>query len=147
MTLKELKLGLMEIMQTRFPKSKYKYYSMAVMENYERPCFFTQIKPIDEKPENHNSRSHQLVLYITYFQKKADESEMLDVIQELEDLFGLCVKIGDKSVNVMSFDWNYVGTDRNVPEIAVELQYLTKIERQETAPVMEQVILKKEMEE
>ena len=147
MTLKELKLGLIEMMQTKFPKSKYKYYSMAVMENYGRPCFFTQIKPIDEKTENYNSRSHQLVFYITYFQKEADESEVLDVIQELEDLFCMCVKIGDKSVNVMSFDWNYVGTDRNVPEIAIELQYLTKIERKETAPVMEQVILKKEMEE
>lgn len=147
MTIKELKFGLMELMQTKFPKSKYKYYSMAVVENYDRPCFFTQIKPIDEKPENYNSRSHQLVFYITYFQKKADESEMLDTIQELEDLFGMCVKIGDKSVNVMSFDWNYVGTDRNVPEIAIELQYLTKIERKEAAPVMEQVILKKEMEE
>lgn len=147
MTYTELKKGILELLQSKFPKNKYKYYSMAVVEKYDRPCFFVQLKPIDTRAENHNSRFHQMAVYITFFQKEIDEGKMLNTIQEIQDLFGLNVKIGEKSVNVMDFSWNYVGTDRNIPEIVIELQYLTQIERDTSAPLLERLVFEKEMEE
>lgn len=146
MTLIELKSGLNQLLQRQFPKPKYKYYSMAVIEGYDRPCFFTQIRPVDISPANYNTRHCQVMFYITYLQEQANETEILDFIQIMENLFGLAVQIGTQSVNVLDFGWNYVGTDRNIPEIAVELEWMDKIEHQHDAPLVEQIMIKNEME-
>lgn len=119
---------------------------MAVVENYERPCFFTQLLPVDMRPENYNSRRNEVVFYITILLDEADEARMLDMIQRIRDLFGLNVMIGDKSVNVTDFDWNYAGTDRNIPELSVSLEWLDRIEHKNDAPVVERVITNNEVE-
>lgn len=134
-------------MQIKYPTTKYKYYSMAVVEGYDRPCFFTQIRPINTSPVNYNTCHHQVVFYITILQKQVDEEEMLRMIQEIQDLFGLNVKIGEKSLNVTDFDWQYAGTDRNVPEVSIELEWLEKIVHEVNEPLVERVITEKEMEE
>ena len=72
---------------------------------------------------------------------------MLRMIQEIQDLFGLNVKIGEKSLYVIDFDWQYAGTDRNVPEVSIELEWLEKIVHEINEPLIEQVITEKEMEE
>lgn len=59
MTLLEVKKGLLARMKEAFPTSKYKYYSMAVSEGFQRPCFFTQLKPTDTSPRNYNTRNMQ----------------------------------------------------------------------------------------
>lgn len=145
MTLTELKAGLVELLKTKYPKCKY--YSTAVVENYSRPCFFTQLKPVDTGAENYNSRKNRMVFYITYMPERADEAETLHVIGELRDLFGLYVKIAGRVVYVENFDWNYIGTDRNIPEMSVELYWLDRIEHNTDAPVIEQVVTSKKMEE
>lgn len=145
MTLTELKGGLLALLKTKYPE--YKYYSTAVVENYDRPCFFTQLKPVDTRVENYNSRRNRMIFYITYMPKRVDEAESLRMIQEMRDLFGLYVKIGGRVVYVESFDWNYIGTDRTIPEMSVELYWLDRIEHNTDAPVIEQVVTSKEMEE
>lgn len=72
---------------------------------------------------------------------------MLRMIQEVQDLFGLNVKIEKKSLNVTDFDWQYAGTDRNVPEISIGLEWLEKIVHEVNEPLVERVITEKEMEE
>ena len=126
-------------METIFPKSEYKYYSMDVVEGFDRPCFFTQLKPVDTNPQNFNTRNNILTFYITHFQKEVDEYEMLSVIDQLRNLFGLAVKIGDRAVKVDNFEWDYVGTDRNIVEISVDIQWMDKIERVETEEIVEKI--------
>ncbi len=145
MTLTELKAGLIGILKTKYPK--YKYYSTAVVENYDRPCFFTQLKPIDMGTENYNSRKNRVVFYITYMAKTAKESEALRMIDEIRDLFGMYVKIAGRVAYVDGFDWNFVGTDKNIPEMSVELYWLDRIEHPADAPAIERVVTNKEMEE
>ena len=145
MTLTELKGGLLALLKTIYPK--YKYYSAAVVEGYDRPCFFTQLKPVDMGTENYNSRKNRMIFYITYMPKRVDEAESLCMIQEMRDLFGMYVKIGGRVVYVESFDWNFIGTDRNILEMSVELYWLDRIEHNTDAPVIEQVVTSKEMEE
>ena len=79
MTLLEVKKGLLAKMKEAFPASKYKYYSTAVSEGFQRPCFFTQLKPTDTSPRNYNSRNMQATLYITFFQRSVDEAESLEI--------------------------------------------------------------------
>jgi hypothetical protein len=146
MTLKELKAGLLARLQTKYPADQYHYYSMAVVEGYERPCFFTQVKPTLSDPENRSSRKNQVTLYINFLQKEVNEAEMLDMIEGIRDLFGLYVQINDRAVDVTGFDWDFVGTDRNIPELSVDLEWMDNIGHEDTEPTIESVQTTTEME-
>lgn len=136
MTISELKKGLLEKMQSIFPKEKYKYYSMAVVEGYKRPSFFTSIKPVRMEPVNYNSRINVVTFYINYMQLHIDEAAALDVIQKIRDLFGLSVKINDRYVDVIGFDYDFIGTEQNIPEISIELEWMDQIEHVNNQPLM-----------
>lgn len=128
MTLVEIKKGLLKHMMSLFPNDKYKYYSMDVIEGFDRPCFFTQLKPVETDPQNYNSRNNVLTFYINYFQVEVDEMDMLEKIDLLRNTFGLAVKIGVRAVKVSNFTWNFIGTDRNALEISFDIQWMDKIE-------------------
>lgn len=147
MTVSDVKKGFLDRMKTAFPETEYTYYSMDVKEGFERPCFFTQIKPMDNKAANYNSRRTQATLYIDYLQETIDEADFLDVIQELQDTFGLAVRIGDRAVHVTDFDWDYIGTGKNAAEIAVGLEWGTRIKHDNKLPVMESARFNTGMEE
>lgn len=147
MTIAEVKAGLLAKMQTIFPESKWKYYGMDVVEGFERPCFFTQLKLVDSSPSNFNSRNIQATFYINVMQKSIDEADALDLIQRLQDLFGLAVRIGDRAVHVTNMDYDFIGTDRNIPEISFDLEWGAEISHKENLPLMESAEIKQNMED
>ncbi len=146
MKLTELKAGVIRILKTKYPAKKYKYYGMDVVEQYTRPCFFIQLVPVKMEPENYNSQFNQINMHITIMQKSIDEAEMLDMIQTIHELFGLHIQIGDRAIKVTSFDWEYAGTERNIPEISITLEWIDKIEHVNSAPLMKKVHIKRELE-
>lgn len=147
MTLAELKKGLLELMSTIYPNTEYKYYAMDVVEGFQRPCFFTQLKPVDTDPNNYNTRNNKLTFYIDYFQLEVDEADMLDKIDKLRNLFGLSINISNRAVKVSGYEWDFVGTERNVAEIRVDLQWSDLIPHDRTAPLIEHVETEIETEE
>ena len=147
MTILEVKKGLLDKMKTIFPEEKFGYYGLDVIEGYKRPCFFTQIKPVEISPFNYNSKKIQATLYIDYMQKTIDEVDALSVIQQLEDLFGLSVKIYDRAVYINGFDWDFVVTNKNITEITVDLEWHVRISHNETFPIMETANITTDMEE
>ena len=147
MTILEVKKGMLLQMQKILPKSKYKYYAKAVVEEYQRPSFFTQIVPLQMEPENYNSRSNVATFYIAYMQESADEADALEVIQRIRDTFGLYVMVGNRAVKITDFEYSFAGTERNIPEITMNLEWMDRIEHKETDQVMESLILKRKMKE
>ena len=145
MTLIELKKGLIELLQTIFPD--YNYYSMEVVEDYDRPCFFTQLKPTNTQAKNYNTKNNQMTFYIDYLQEQIDEVDMLETIDKLRNLFELSVRIKDRSIDVEGFDWDFVGTKRNILEVSIDLQWDEKIEHLDNSPLIESVEMHNEMEE
>ena len=75
------------------------------------------------------------------------EMDMLDKIDEIKKLFGTHVKINDRALDVTSFEYDFIGTDRNILEISIELEWMEKIEQINTQPVMESAFFNTEMEE
>jgi hypothetical protein len=71
---------------------------------------------------------------------------MLDMIEGIRDLFGLYVQINDRAVDVTGFDWDFVGTDRNIPELSVDLEWMDNIGHEDTEPTIESVQTTTEME-
>lgn len=147
MTLSELKKGLLSLMQTIYPETEYKYYGMDVSEGFERPSFFTQIKPVEMDPNNYNSRNNRVTFFIDYMQEIVDEVDALDKIQQIRDSFGLAVKIGDRAVKVVSYDYEFIGTERNIPEISIDLEWMDRIDHTENLPLMESAEINQEMME
>ena len=147
MTLSELKKGLLSLMQTIYPETEYKYYGMDVSEGFERPSFFTQIKPVDMDPNNYNSRNNRVTFFIDYMQEIVDEVDALDKIQQIRDSFGLAEKIGDRAVKVVSYDYDFIGTERNIPEISIDLEWMDRIDHTENLPLMESAEINQEMME
>lgn len=147
MTLSELKKGLLSLMQTIYPETEYKYYGMDVSEGFERPSFFTQIKPVEMDPNNYNSRNNRVTFFIDYMQEIVDEVDALDKIQQIRDSFGLAVKIGDRAVKVVSYDYDFIGTERNIPEISIDLEWMDRIDHTENLPLMESAEINQEMME
>lgn len=145
MTLREVKSGIVSMIHNQFPAIKI--YSLAVVENYKRPAFFIQLKPNTMEPTNYNSRYNQMTLYIDYMQNVIDEGDALDVIEGLRDLFGLSITIEDRSIHVTGFDYDFVGTDRNIPEISIDLEWTDRIDHLVTEPTMENMALNEQLEE
>lgn len=134
MTLGEVKKGILALLESRYPKEKYKYYSKAVVKGFTRPCFFTQMIPSNITPENYNTRKLTVLFYITIFQDTIDEADALDMIDSIQNLFGLAVKIGDRAIDVTNYNWSFIGNDQNIPEIVVTLDWMDEIIRDEEKP-------------
>jgi hypothetical protein len=120
---------------------------MAVREAYERPSFFTLLKPVNMAANNYNTRSNQVMFIINYMQTEIDEAEALEVIEQLRDLFGLYVKVGDRAVKVTAFDFDFVGSEQNIPEITVDLEWHDRIDHDVDLPVMESAEINKNLTE
>lgn len=120
---------------------------MAVSEGFDRPSFFTQIKPVEMNPTNYNSRYNRVTFYIDYMQKSVDEVDALDTIQKLRDLFGLAAEIGNRAVKVVSFDYDFIGTERNIPEISIDFEWMDRIEHVVNEPLMESAEINRKLEE
>lgn len=118
-----------------------------VVENYERPCFFTQIVPVSNQGENYNTRKKVVLFYITIFQNEVDEAEALDMIDTIQDLFGLAVKIKDRAVDVTDFDWQWIGTEKYVPELSITLEWYDDIIHEDDSPIIGSVAINSRLEE
>jgi hypothetical protein len=126
-------------LQTLFPN--HNIYSIARVERLERPAFFFSIKPVVVEPSNRRTRHNVLSLYIDYFQAVKDEADIYDTVTKIRDALGWSYAVGDKGeyVNVMEYDWDFVGSERNVLEINVTLEYFDTVNNDETAPLIEDV--------
>lgn len=145
MNLIELKKGLIDLMTSLYPN--HNFYAQDVVEKYERPAFFTQLRSVTMDPVNYNARRNVVAFYVYYMQEIADEVDALEVIESLRNLFGLAIKIGDRSVKVNDFDFDFVGTEREIPMITVTLEWNDRISHIESAPIMESAEIIYHMEE
>lgn len=147
MTFSEVKKGLLDKMKKVFPENKYHYYSTAVVENYDRPCFFTQLHVIGNKPETYNSRKIQAAFYIDYRQKENDEADNLQVAEKLQEVFGFAVIIKERAIDVTDVTWDFVGKNRNILEVEVGLEWSKNVEHPEDAPMIESAEFNSRLEE
>lgn len=144
MTLSEIKKACIGVMKTKYPTSTYKYYSNAVVEKYERPCFFTELN-IDQSEPASSGADHFLATFsIEVLQDVVDEAKALEIASTLKKAFGRYVMIKqigepDRAVKVKSFESEFSGTEDNIPIISVTLEWYGSVLETETADKMETV--------
>ena len=118
-------------------------------EKIERPSFVTQIRPIIMEPVNYNSRNNVVALTVTYFQKVASEPDALKVIQTIRDLFGLAVRVRledeTRAVKVTEFEYDFIGTERNIPQITITMEWMDVIAHPDDSELMKNLALNEEL--
>lgn len=158
MTYAELKAGLNALLQSVYPMSSedpkvktYTYYGLEVIEGYERPCFFTRLETGESRPENKSTLYHRLTFNIMYIPEETDEIDMMEKVDTIRELFELGARITTATesrwVDFKGFDFGFDGSERDILEISVDLEYLSNIRKPETAPLMKDVNLKMEVNE
>ncbi|MCI8408705.1 MAG: hypothetical protein HFJ09_05460 [Lachnospiraceae bacterium] len=143
MTLIEVKKGLNEALQTLYQPPKYQFYGVDVVEGYQRPCFFTKLQSIQMQPENYNTYFNQAAFYITYMQKEVDEVDIMKKVEEIKELFKLYIKIGKRAIDVTNFDYDFIGNDKNILEISIDLEWMDRIEHKTNQPLMADFFIRK----
>lgn len=147
MKFSEVKAGLNAVLQKKFPivsedpkVQTYAYYGLEVVEGYETPCFFTRLETGESRPSNKSTLYHSLIFSITYFPAETDEIDMMDKLDTIRELFelGCYVQTGTEKryLDCQDFDWGFDGTERDILEISVTLEYLTDIRKPVTAELM-----------
>ena len=147
MTYTELKAGLNAHLQTIYPMvsndenvSTYSYYGLEIVEGYQTPCFFTRLETGESRPANKSTLYHRLTYTIMYFPTNIDEIDLMEKVDNIRSLFELGVTSDTgtekRTVDCIGFDWGFGGTDRDILEISVDLEYLTDIRPPETADIM-----------
>lgn len=123
------------MLKEEFPEMAF--YGNSVVENMKRPCMFLQWRPVEVGPSNYWSRQNKVAMYITYYQKVKDDSDILDKVQRIRDLFGLYITVDDRAVDVGDIDIDYIGVQRNIPQLNVDFCWHDKIDHTPTEPLME----------
>lgn len=148
MTFAEIKAAFISKMKTKYPVSDYKYYSNSVVEKFTRPSFFTELT-LDRSEVASSDVHHFLGTFsIEILQDVVDEAKALEISATLQGAFGKAVMVGDRAVKVVGYDFEFAGTEDNIPVITVNLDWYDVLPKtSETYPMMEAVNLELEMEE
>lgn len=136
-TLADVEKQIASLLAKQFPGMKF--YDNAVIERLKRPCMILQWRPVKLGPSNYNTRQNKVVMYITYYQTVKDDADTLDKVQQIRDLFGLYIKVGDRAVDTGDIDFNYIGSERNIPQISIDFCWSDKIKHPDDAPLMEYI--------
>jgi hypothetical protein len=155
-TYTELKAGLNAVLQEAYPMTSddpqvatYEYYGLEVVEGYTTPCFFTRLETGESRPENHSTLYHRLTYSIMYIPPEIDEIDLMSKVDTIRSLFELGAEIKTATetrwVDFKSFDWGFGGSERDILEISIDLEYLTDIRKPESAELMKDAELKMEV--
>lgn len=145
MTLIDIKRALIKMMQSIYPASKYRYYSKEVVERFVRPCFFTELTVDSAEPSSAGADQYQGTFSIEILQDVIDEAEAMRIYSDIRAAFGRYFMVDDsetgksRAVKVRSYDFDFVGTDDNVPVIMVNLDWFDRVDRIEPADMIEDV--------
>ena len=144
MTLSDIKKACLLVMKTKYPTSKYKYYSNAVVEKYERPCFFTELNVDHAEPASSGTDHIQATFSIEILQDVVDEAKAFEIADTLRTTFGryfIVQKTGqpNRAVDVTGYDFEFAGTDDNIPVISFTLDWYENAMKTETADLMEDI--------
>lgn len=143
----QLKAGLNAHLQTVYPMvsddpdtQKYAYYGLEIIEGYVTPCFFTRLETGESRPANKSTLYHRLTYSITYFPTDIDEIDLMEKVDTIRELFelGVTIDAGEetRTVDCVGFDWGFGGTERDILEISIDIEYLSDIRKPETAEIM-----------
>lgn len=127
------------MLKGRYPPPQYKIYGKEIREGYDAPCFFTEILDRGSRAETRNFAKGGFTVKITYFQTAKNESDQLEKVDEIKDLFGLFFCVGDRKLTVGEFSHDYIGEYQDILQISIEIDYKENTQKEDTAPIAREI--------
>lgn len=129
-TVIDLKKAMIQLLKKKY---SYPVYSNDVIEGYERPSFFVQLKPVNISDISVNRSYNKYQIYIIYFQKVKDEVENLKKIDELKELIGMKVTVNQQLLQTSEFEFEWVGEREDILQVSFLVEYFETKKKAETS--------------
>jgi len=71
--------------------TKLRIYGNEVKEGFQRPCFFVQVLPVQDRIESANLERRLITVIIHYFSEQATDPENLTMADTLRQTFGMVI--------------------------------------------------------
>jgi hypothetical protein len=130
--LTDIKLAVNILLKSKYQEPEYKIYGKEIKEGYHTPSLFTEIVDGGDKTETKNFSSGRKTIKITYFQKKTNELDQLQKVDEIKDLFGLVFLVGNRKLTVGEFSHDYIGEYSDILQISIDFDYKENTVTEET---------------
>lgn len=106
-TYKQIKKSINEKLKAKF---NIEINSRDIREGFIRPSFFVDFENINKNAlESQIERSFTVRIYFFPTDRNAPSMEILDVLEQLEEIFDLKLQVGDRHLNI--FETNSETTD------------------------------------
>ncbi len=138
----EIKKAINELLKGRYPPPQYKIYGKEIKEDYDLPCFFTEILDKGSKAETKNFAKGGFTIKITYFQEIKNELDQLEKVDEIKDLFGLIFCVGNRKLTVGEFSHDFIGEYQDILQISIDIDYKENTQKPDMAPVATEIDVK-----
>lgn len=130
------------MLKGRYPPPQYKIYGKEIKEDYDLPCFFTEILDKGSKAETKNFAKGGFTIKITYFQEIKNELDQLEKVDEIKDLFGLIFCVGNRKLTVGEFSHDFIGEYQDILQISVDIDYKENTQKADMAPIATEIDVK-----
>lgn len=136
MKAKELITACNAKLQELFPA--YPIYGNDTYDGYERPAFFTELISREFARSSVSSMTVAYTYKLTFLETTHNEPLCLDIIDTIQDSFGLTLKTASGYATVETIDFDWIDSNNDVLQITIDFASVTSIRRPDvTAPVME----------
>ncbi len=110
-------------------------------EGYDRPCFFVDLIPnsISQFNKHYDEGSYQIL--ITYADTKREDETLYQIIEQMKALFVRRLKVGDRSLRITSFDYDFVGDNNTQLEFTINIQFMEHIKGKESTDIIQDINL------
>ena len=135
----EIKKAVNELLKERYPPPQFKIYGKEIKEGYDAPCFFTEILDRGSRAETKNFARGGFTVKITYFQTEKNELDQLEKVDEIKDLFGLFLCVGNRRLTIGDFEHDFIGEYQDILQISIEIDYKENTQKEDTAPLAREI--------
>ena len=84
-------------------------YSRDTKEGAKKPCFFIEINIDEIARDTKYYDDYSVQIELTYVDTKRDDITYYNIIEQMKNLYKHYIKVGNRTLHVNSFDYNYVG--------------------------------------
>lgn len=117
------------LLKSRYPD--YKTYGHEVIEGYKKPSFFVDLVPKNVSNESVRFKKYTYTINITYFQEVANEIDNLKKTDEMQELFGYHLKVGNEFLAITDFTYDFIGENTNILQLSFSMEYIEYNKKQQ----------------
>lgn len=127
--IKETKNACDKLLADTFPGIRV--YGNDTFDGYVRPSFFTEIRQRAYRPGNRSCVTKGYSFIATLFEETHDEDYCIDIVDKVQQAFGLAVRTEGGLAVVEEIDYEWIGQGADQLQITVDFINRTRVRAKE----------------